>query len=83
MWKLGKIHKIGELVAAIAVVTSLLFVGIEIQQNNQIQSQTATRSLVRDWSDAIAAYMEFLTRMAVGLLERQSELVELIESAEL
>ena len=52
MWKLGKIHKVGELVAAAAVVTSLLFVGYEIQQNNETQKRLTTRSLARDWSNA-------------------------------
>ncbi len=58
MWNLDRIHKIGELVAAIAVVISLLFVGIEIKQNNNIQRQQATRSLSRDWSDATAAFQD-------------------------
>ena len=58
MWNLHNIHKIGELVAAIAVVISLLFVGFEVQQNNKIQKQIATRSLVRDWSDAYIAYQD-------------------------
>jgi len=58
MWKLKKIHKIGELAAAIAVVISLLFVGFEVQQNNQIQIQQATRSLVRDWNDASVPFQD-------------------------
>ena len=58
MWNLDRTHKVGELVAAAAVVLSLLFVGIEVQQNNNIQKQLATRSLVRDWSDAVAAYAD-------------------------
>ncbi len=58
MWNLDRVHKIGELIAAIAVVISLLFVGVEVQRNNQIQEQLATRSLVRDWSNAIAAYTD-------------------------
>ncbi len=32
MWNLDSIHKIGELVAAVAVVISLLFAGLEVQQ---------------------------------------------------
>ena len=58
MWNLDRIHKIGELVAAIAVVISLLFVGIEVKQNNNIQRQQATRSLSRDWSDATASFQD-------------------------
>ena len=52
---LDRIHKLGELAAAIAVVLSLLFVGYEVQQNSLAQKQLATRSLVKDWSDAVAA----------------------------
>ncbi len=58
MWNLDKTHKVGELVAAAAVVASLIFVGIEVQQNNKIQKQQATRSLARDWNDAMAAYLD-------------------------
>jgi len=58
MWDLERTHKIGELVASIAVVVSLIFVGVEVQQNNQIQRQTATRSLVRDFSDAYRAFAD-------------------------
>ena len=58
MWNLDRIHKIGELIAAVAVIISLIFVGIEIQQNNSIQRQQATRNLSRDWSDAISSYQD-------------------------
>lgn len=51
---LDSIHKLGELAAAVAVVLSLLFVGYEVQQNSLAQKQLATRSLVKDWSDAVA-----------------------------
>ena len=54
MKNLDSVHKFGELAAAIAVVLSLLFVGYEVQQNGVAQKQLATRSLVRDWSDAVA-----------------------------
>ena len=54
MNNLDSVHKFGELAAAIAVVLSLLFVGYEVQQNGVAQKQLATRSLVRDWSDAVA-----------------------------
>jgi hypothetical protein len=56
MWNLDRIHKIAELIGSVAVIISLLFVGMEVRQNNQIQRQLATRTLVRDWSDAYAAY---------------------------
>ena len=54
MLNLDKIHKIGELAAAIAVVISPLFVGMEIQQNNQIQKQlaTTTKEKMRERTEA-------------------------------
>ena len=58
MWNLDRVHKIGELVATIAVVISLVFVGIQVSQNNSIQRQQATRNLSRDWSDAVASYQD-------------------------
>ena len=33
MWSLDKVHKAGELAAAIAVVISLIFVGLEVRDN--------------------------------------------------
>ncbi len=56
MKDLDRIHKIGELAAAIAVVLSLLFVGYEVRQNSIALRQEATRSTVRDWSDAVAVF---------------------------
>ena len=41
MWSLNKIHQIGELVAAVAVVVSLVFVGLQIRDNT-IASEAAT-----------------------------------------
>ena len=58
VWKLNKIHKVGELVAAAAVVVSLLFVGYEVQQNNETQKRLTTRSLARDWSYAVESLQE-------------------------
>lgn len=51
MWTLGKAHQAGELVAAIAVVLSLLFVGYELQQNNRRQVQATTQELVNAYTD--------------------------------
>ena len=58
MWNLDKIHKVGELIAATAVVVSLLFVGYEVQQNNETQKRLTTRSLARDWSYAVESLQE-------------------------
>ncbi len=41
MWSLSKMHQAGELVAAIAVVISLIFVGLQIRDNT-IASEAAT-----------------------------------------
>ena len=58
MWNLDKIHKVGELLAAIAVVLSLLFVGYEIQQNNETQKRLTTRSLARDWGYSVESLQD-------------------------
>ena len=58
MWSLDKIHKVGELIAAAAVVVSLLFVGYEVQQNNETQKRLTTRSLARDWSYAVESLQD-------------------------
>jgi hypothetical protein len=58
MWNLNRVHKIAELVAAVAVIVSLIFVGVEVNRNNRIQRQQATRDLSRDWSDATASYQD-------------------------
>ena len=41
MWSLSKVHQVGELVAAAAVVVSLVFVGLQIRDNT-IASEAAT-----------------------------------------
>jgi hypothetical protein len=56
MWNLKKAHKVSEMLASIAVILSLLFVGYEVQQNNLVQKQEATRDTVRDWSYALASF---------------------------
>ena len=58
MWNLDKIHKVGELIAAAAVVLSLIFVGYEIRQNNETQKRLTTRSLARDWGYAVESLQE-------------------------
>ena len=86
MWKLNKIHKVGELIAATAVVVSLLFVGYEVQQNNETQKRLTTRSLARDWSYAVESLQEaemacIYLRMWTGssdLTPRESMQVEML-----
>jgi len=53
MWPLSKIHQVGELIAAVAVVISLVFVGYEVQQNSQAQNRMATEAVVRDYVGTI------------------------------
>ena len=53
MWSLSKMHQVGELTAAAAVVISLLFIGYEMRQNNEAHIKTATQAVVRDFIGAI------------------------------
>lgn len=48
MWTLKKAHRAGELAAAVAVVVSLIFVGFEVAQNNQINIETSTQQLLSE-----------------------------------
>ena len=48
MWTLKKAHRVGELAAAVAVVFSLIFVGTEISQNNQINREMSTQRLLSE-----------------------------------
>ena len=41
MWSLDKMHKVGELVASVAVIVSLIFVGLQVRDNT-VASQAAT-----------------------------------------
>jgi hypothetical protein len=45
MWSLKKMHRLGELAAAIAVVISLIFVGFEIRQNSTIVQSAAAQAV--------------------------------------
>ena len=58
MWNLKKIHRVGELLAAVAVVVSLIFVGYKIQQYNETQKRLTTRSLARDWSNTVESLQD-------------------------
>ena len=53
MWSLNKIHQLGELVAAIAIVLSLLFVGYEIQRSSRAQIQATTQNVISEYNSAI------------------------------
>ena len=50
MWELEKVHQIGELCAAVAVVVSLIFVGYEVRQNSVRQMQATTQTVVSSYS---------------------------------
>lgn len=45
MWTFDNFHKIGEVVAAIAVVISLLFVDYEIKKSNEAQLESNIRAV--------------------------------------
>ena len=53
MWTLSRIHQLGELLAAVAVVLSLLFVGYGIQQNSQAQIQATTQNVISEYNSTI------------------------------
>lgn len=53
MWSLNKIHQVGELVAAVAVIASLLLVAYEVQQNNERQQQAMTQELITSYTDIL------------------------------
>lgn len=50
MWSLKKIHRVGELLAAVAVVVSLLIVAYEVQQNSEWQRQGTTQELINAYT---------------------------------
>ena len=48
MWSLDKVHKMGELIAAAAVIISLIFVGREIRDNTVASEAATYQSLASD-----------------------------------
>lgn len=46
---MNKIRQAGEVVAALAVVMSVVFVGVEIRQNSEAQIQSTTQAVVSDY----------------------------------
>ena len=46
---------IAEVVSAIAVVLSLIFVGLQVRQNSKAQIQTGTQAVVSEYNDGIRA----------------------------
>ena len=59
MWSLSKTHQVGELIAAIAVVISLIFVGLQIRENTTA-SQAAT------YQASVAYNVEILLNLAAS-----------------
>jgi hypothetical protein len=49
---------VGELVAAVAVVLSVIFVGIEIRQNSEAQMRVATQAAVSDYIGSLERITE-------------------------
>ncbi|MEZ5961661.1 MAG: hypothetical protein R3C30_14750 [Hyphomonadaceae bacterium] len=53
LWPLARILQIGELTAAVAVIISVIFVGVEIRQNSQAQVQATTQAAVSDYVSSL------------------------------
>lgn len=53
LWSLERILQVGEIVAAIAVIISVVFVAIEIRQSSQAQVQATTQAAVSDYLDSL------------------------------
>ena len=51
--RLDRFHQIGELIAAVAVVISLLLVAYEVQQNSNEQQQAMTQELITSYTDIV------------------------------
>ena len=49
---LDRFHKISEIVAALAIVGSLVFVGIQLRQNTSAVRIGATQALVTSWGES-------------------------------
>lgn len=50
---LDRIHKIAEIVAAIAIVTSLIFVGLQLRQNTSTMQASIIQSNATNWQDIL------------------------------
>lgn len=51
--KLKKYARLAEIIGRLAVVSDLIFVGLELRQNTLMQRVTATQTLVEDYENAI------------------------------
>jgi hypothetical protein len=52
-WSLDRAHQVGELIAALAVVVSLLLVAYEVQQNSEEQKQAMTQELITSYTEIV------------------------------
>lgn len=48
-WTLAKVLQVGEIIAAVAVVVSVVFVALEVRQNSRAQIRSTTQSAVSDY----------------------------------
>lgn len=48
------VSEIAEIISAVAIVIGLIVVGIELNQNTQLQKSNTTQSIVRDYVDSVA-----------------------------
>lgn len=54
----SRVVQVGELVATLAVVLSVIFVGIEIRQNSEAQARAATQAAVSDYIGSLERITE-------------------------
>lgn len=53
-----KLLQVGEILAALAVVTSVVFVALEIRQNSEAQVMSATQSVVSDYIGSLERFID-------------------------
>ena len=52
-WSLEWVNQVGELIAAVAVIVSLLLVAYEVQQNSEEQKQAMTQELITSYTEIV------------------------------
>ncbi len=57
-WPLGKILQAAEIIVAVAVVISVIFVGLEVRQNSRAQILSTTQNAVSDYIGSLEALAE-------------------------
>ena len=58
MWSMNKVLQVCEIVAALAVVLSVGFVSLEIQQNSEAQIRLTTQAAVSDYIKSLERFVD-------------------------